>query len=149
MNFTPELIAAAKTADSPEALIAMAKEQGVTLSDSEAALYFRQLHESSGELTDDELDTVSGGACGSKGDNRETPYYSYNGKLFTPGCTVYHRTLSCRDCSGSLCNPSDIREILGIFSYQNGGHRDWAMQCARCNQFIYHGSKNPGEEGFY
>ena len=147
MNFTPEMIAAAKAADSPEALVARAAEQGITLSDSEALLYFRQLAPATGELTDDELDNVSGG-CGGGG-GKETPYYTHNGRTFTPGCEIWHRTMSCRDCSGSLCNPSDSRKLRGVFSYQHGGYKDWAVQCAYCNQFVYHGSRNPGEDGFY
>ncbi|MBQ3103353.1 MAG: hypothetical protein IJC58_03605 [Oscillospiraceae bacterium] len=151
MNFTPELIAAAKTADSPEALIAMAKEQGVTLSDSEAALYFRQLHEGSGELSDDELDCVSGGGCGDRGDSTTYYYYGPNGKIFTPGCRVEHIRKGCWGFAGSLCNSSNgnlPRKLEGIFSYQNGGYRDWTVQCIYCNQFVYHGSRSPDEEGF-
>ena len=94
MNFTPEMIAAAKTADSPAALIALAKERGILLTDSEAILYFRQLAPAGGELSDDELDAVSGGACGSKG---ESPYY-YDVFNKTGGTSVKSSNGQCPNC---------------------------------------------------
>ena len=49
----------------PEELIALAKEHGAELTAEEANTYFAQLHPASGELSDDELDNVSGGRkCG-------------------------------------------------------------------------------------
>lgn len=65
-EFTPELIEKAKQAKSAEELFTAAKENGVELSEEEARDYFEQLNKS-GELSDDELDNVSGG-CG--GDNK-------------------------------------------------------------------------------
>lgn len=57
-----ELIGKAKQAKSAEALLALAKENGVELSEQEANEYFTKLGKS-GELSDDELDNVSGGGC--------------------------------------------------------------------------------------
>ncbi|MDE5883549.1 MAG: hypothetical protein K2H29_00475 [Oscillospiraceae bacterium] len=65
-NFTPELIAKARQEKSPEALLALAEANNITLTQDEARDYFAQLHEQcnqSGELSDDELDNVSGGGC--------------------------------------------------------------------------------------
>ena len=62
MIFTPEQLAKAKAAKSAEELIALAKENGVELTEEEAAKYFAELHKE-GELADDELNNVSGG-CG-------------------------------------------------------------------------------------
>ena len=66
MNFTPEQITKAKAAKSAEELIALAKENGMELSEEEAAKYFAELNKE-GELADEELDNVSGGACYSSG----------------------------------------------------------------------------------
>jgi predicted ribosomally synthesized peptide with nif11-like leader len=60
INFTPELIAKAKAAESAEALLALAKENGVDLTEDEAKTCFEQLHANT-EISDDELEAVSGG----------------------------------------------------------------------------------------
>lgn len=53
----------ARLAASPEELLTLAKENGIELTEEEAAAYFAQLHPVSGELSDDDLDNVSGGGC--------------------------------------------------------------------------------------
>ena len=63
-NFNSEMIEKAKSAKSAEELCEMAKAAGTELSSDEAAAYFAQLNPVSGELSDDELDNVSGGGCG-------------------------------------------------------------------------------------
>ena len=63
-KFTPELLEKAKQAKTPEELAALAKENGAQLTAEEANTYFAKLHKS-GEISDDELDSVSGGGkCG-------------------------------------------------------------------------------------
>ena len=57
-----EMLEKARKAESAEALIAMAKENGIDLSEEESKAYFAQLHKT-GELADDELDNVAGGQC--------------------------------------------------------------------------------------
>ena len=61
VNFTPELVATAKSAKSAEELFALAKANGVDLTEDEARTYFEQLHTNK-ELADDELDSVVGGS---------------------------------------------------------------------------------------
>ena len=69
-NLTPEMIEKAKVAKSAEELLALAKENNVEMTADEAATYFAQLNPKSGELNDDDLDNVAGGACsGSDNDN--------------------------------------------------------------------------------
>lgn len=63
MNMTPELIEKARAARSAEELLALAKENDVEMTEESAAAYFAQLNPVSGELSDDELDNVSGGGC--------------------------------------------------------------------------------------
>ena len=59
-NVTPELIAKAKAATSAEELLELAKENGMELSEEEAKTCFEQLH-ANAEVSDDELEAVSGG----------------------------------------------------------------------------------------
>ena len=61
-----ELIAKAKEAKSAEELLAMAKESGVPITEELAKECFDRMH-TTGELADDELDSVSGGGCGGGG----------------------------------------------------------------------------------
>ena len=69
-NLTPEMIEKAKAAKSAEDLLALAKENDIEMTADEAATYFAQLNPKSGELNDDDLDNVAGGACsGSDNDN--------------------------------------------------------------------------------
>ena len=63
MEMNNELIAKAKHAKSPEELMALAKENGVELTEESAKSYFNQLNPKTGELADDELDNVAGGGC--------------------------------------------------------------------------------------
>ena len=62
-QFTAEMIELARTANSAEELRALAKEHGMEWSAEEAEAYFAKLGQS-GELSDEELDGVSGGGCG-------------------------------------------------------------------------------------
>ena len=59
-----ELIAKAKEAKSAEELLALAGENGVEMTEENAKALFERL-QSAGELADNELDSVSGGGCGS------------------------------------------------------------------------------------
>ena len=67
-SFDAELMEKAKSAKSAEELRAIAKENGVEMTADEAKTYFAQLNPKSGELGDDELDNVAGGACDTKDD---------------------------------------------------------------------------------
>ena len=60
MNISKELLEKAKTAKSAEELLAMAKAENIEMTAEEAAKYFAELHKT-GELSDEELDNVSGG----------------------------------------------------------------------------------------
>ena len=78
MNISKELIETAKTAKSAEELLELAKTENINFTAEEAAKAFAELNKS-GELSDEELNNVSGG-CGS-GDE----------PLFTVGQWVYVR----------------------------------------------------------
>ncbi|MCM1023706.1 MAG: hypothetical protein NC395_06565 [Prevotella sp.] len=62
-KFTPELIEKARQAKSAEEILALAKENGISMTDETARAHFERLH-NSGEMSDEELDNVSGGGCG-------------------------------------------------------------------------------------
>ena len=62
-KITPELIEQAKKAESVTALLALAKENGIDLTAERAEKLFSEWHTTK-ELSDDELNSVSGG-CGS------------------------------------------------------------------------------------
>ena len=71
-NLTSELIAKAKTAKSAEELLALAKANGVLLSEKEAKTYYEQFN-TTAPLSDDDLEAVSGGiGCGGDSDEEET-----------------------------------------------------------------------------
>ena len=63
-NLTSEMIEKAKAAKTAEELLELAKANGVEMTADEAATYFAQLNPTSGELSDDDLDNVAGGAGG-------------------------------------------------------------------------------------
>ena len=71
-NLTPEMIEQAKAAKSAEELLEIAKANNVEMTEDEAATYFAQLTPKSGELEDDDLDSVAGGSCSTED---EFPYY--------------------------------------------------------------------------
>ncbi len=81
-NFTPELIEKAKQAKSHEELIALAKENGIELSEDKAKEYFERLNRS-GELSDEELDNVSGGGCDVKTGGKKYTVVTKFCKCFT------------------------------------------------------------------
>ncbi len=62
-NLTPEMIEKAKTVKTAEELLALAKENGIEMTTEEADAFYAQLNPKTGELSDDELDNVSGGGC--------------------------------------------------------------------------------------
>ena len=66
MKLTPEQFEKVKTAMSVEELIALAKENGLELTEEEAKKFFAELNKE-GALADEELDNVSGGSCYSSG----------------------------------------------------------------------------------
>ena len=69
-NLTPEMITKAKTAKNAEELLALAKANGVELTEEEAKTYFEQLS-AIGAVSDDELDIVAGGSDGGCGTDEE------------------------------------------------------------------------------
>ena len=78
MNVSKELLEKAKQAKTAEELLAMAKAEKVELTEEEAAKAFAELNKT-GELSDEELDNVSGGCKG------RTPKFSVNDRVSHKG----------------------------------------------------------------
>ena len=76
MELTKELVAKAKEAKTPEELMALAKEAGVDMTEESAASFFEQLNSKTGELSDSELDNVSGGCGGGYDAGRPYPRFA-------------------------------------------------------------------------
>ena len=78
-----ELVNKARKAESVEELLALAKENGIELTNEQAKEYFAQLNPTKGELSDDELEDVAGGGCETKVDGKEYTVVTAPCKCFT------------------------------------------------------------------
>lgn len=115
-NFNAEMIEKAKAAKSAEELLALAKANGVEMTEDEAATYFAQLNPKSGELDDDDLDAVAGGACADSNDN-DNPAVGVGDKL---------QITSGKNCSSCGSN-------MGIaVKLKKGAY----IKCAQCGDAI-------------
>lgn len=123
-TLSPELIEKAKTAKTAEELLALAKENGIEMTQESAAICFAQLNPPSGDLTDDELENVSGGGCYSKGQLVVTNFHSCDHWV-------------CEDCGGTDWKWEYINEG------NNKVHRCYgsavAPGCAHCKYMKYNG----------
>ena len=98
-NLTPEMIEQAKAAKSAEELLEIAKANNVDMTADEADTYFAQLGPKSGELDDDDLDNVAGGACKSS-----APDGMKKINAFTNATTCKKR--ECVVCGGRSTKPT-------------------------------------------
>ena len=76
MELTKELVAKAKEAKTSEELMALAKEAGIDMTEESAALAFEQPNSKTSELSDSELDNVSGGCGGGYDAGRPHPQFA-------------------------------------------------------------------------
>ncbi len=107
MEMNNELLERARKVKSAEELMALAKENGMELSEESAAAYFEEMHKS-GELSDEELDNVAGGGCHSK-DGRliVSEFYSCEYGVF----------LKVFDCSCVSCKYSSYEKGLRLCNH--------------------------------
>ena len=111
MENNKELFAKAKAAETPEALLTLAKENGMEMTDESAAAYFEIMHPKAGELADEELNNVSGGGC------RECKRCGVRATRYSGGisrCGVCGKLPNCNNCYWCsiekglwLCNNKD------------------------------------------
>ena len=80
--FTQEMIEKAKLAKSAEELLALAQANGLEMNAQEAGLYFAQLNQAAGEISDEELDDVAGGACHGSTDGKTYTVVTNGKKCF-------------------------------------------------------------------
>ena len=133
-----EMLVKAKKAKTPEELLAIANENGVELDEEGAKAYFEQLHQSTGELSDDELDEVSGGGCGTPKDDR---------MVVTPKTSCYH--FSCK--VDEWPRGTDMSKISSGTLYFYCVKCYKPAYCANCRYMVYENGKNrcnhPGNRG--
>lgn len=93
-SFSDETLMKAKSVANAKELLNLAKENGTELTLEQAQLFFTRLSQPSGELADEELDNVSGGAC-------STAYTMDGVRLVSSGqtCEFYE----CKCCQGPVC----------------------------------------------
>ncbi|MGM9644953.1 MAG: hypothetical protein ACI3X1_07690 [Eubacteriales bacterium] len=102
MNFTAELIEKAKQAKTVEEIVELAKAEGIEMTKEKAEKIFFGLNKKSGELSDNELDNVSGGGlCGDDGTEHHDTYQcehcgSYNTEFYMNH--DYEVEWHCQDC---------------------------------------------------
>ena len=125
-NLTPEMIEKAKTAKTAEELLELAKANNVEMTADEAATYFAQLNPKSGELDDDDLDAVAGGACADSNDNDNPSVGVGDTVQITSGETcsscgvkigiVRQRKLrfyiGCNKCDKKICDLGDCTYVV-------------------------------------
>lgn len=87
MEMDKELFEKAKNAKTVEEMVAVAKENNVELGEESAKAYFELLHQKTGEISDEELDNVAGGAC-----------YKDGMEVVTVGLVCNY--FSCKKCGG-------------------------------------------------
>ena len=109
MTFTPEQLAKAKSAKNAEELLALAKAEGIALTEEEAAKYFADLHKE-GELSDDELDNVSGGGCGTEALPSHEDHLAFYSAVTSSG-------LCCPVCGTSMDYVNYVTSKSGYSSY--------------------------------
>ena len=80
MNISKELLEKAKTAKTAEELLELAKAENIELTAEQAKEYFATIH-ASGELSDEELDNVSGGCGRDYEPSGETPKFHVGDRL--------------------------------------------------------------------
>lgn len=122
-EFTPEMIQKAKAAKSFEELKALAKENELELTDEEAQAYYEQLHATTGEMEDDELENVAGGGCHKK-----------DGRLIITAFSTC-RKWACERCGG---NEKNFWDEHGCGPKKNGGYTyTRRFVCTCCKYMSY------------
>ena len=122
-----EMILKAKEAKSAEELLTLAKENGMEMTEESAKAYFEQLHKS-GELSDDELNNVSGGWC----------YHEGNRVVTAVGwCTEW----KCKECGSGY--KWEEQDTTGCYlpmcqtPEKHSGKVVFKSYCANCKYYKY------------
>ncbi len=116
-----EMILKAKEAKSAEELLALAKENDIEMTEESANAYFEQLHKS-GELSDSELDNVSGGGC-----------HAVDNRLIV----TTHNRCSFWVCAD--CGESNNENMFLWYEHICRKHKDYGLKvlCITCKYCTY------------
>ena len=115
MNFNAEMIEKAKAAKNAEELLEIAKAAGIEMTEDDAKTYFAQLNPKSGELSDDDLDNVAGGACGNSDNSNAVKLGDTVNIISGAACACGSKIgivskgqrsvyIECKQCSKKICN---------------------------------------------
>ena len=96
IEISPELLGQARAAKSADEIAALAREQGIDMTDAEAEAIYATLHETEGEIADEELDNVAGGGGCGQAPNEPcgcgTPYHRVGSQWYHSEADGYHYT---------------------------------------------------------
>ncbi len=86
-----KMIENAKACKTEEELLSLAKDNGIEMTEEQAKEYFAKLNPANGELSDEELDNVSGG-CGRHTEIILCPKCGYisSADMYADKCTCVH-----------------------------------------------------------
>ena len=134
MKFTDEMLEKAKTAKSAEELLAMAKAEKVELTEEEAVKAFAELNKT-GELSDEELDNVSGGCGRDYEPSGETPKFHVGDRL-----AMVHPVIG-RSVAVRVTYVSSVKSCMNgvnVFTYNTVaiGNKDSYTNVAEYDLFI-------------
>ena len=121
-----ELMKKVKEAASVDELMELAKASYIEITEETAKDIFAKFH-SEGELADDELDNVAGGACEA----------DYTGPAFVPGDVV---EVSYRNCCRNPECEGRYFEIMGSYlsaEHQYEGEYTYNGKCTNCGREKY------------
>ena len=118
MNVSKELLEKAKTAKTAEELLAMSKAEGFELPEGEAKTVFSKLNKT-GELSDEELNNVSGG-CGEE----EIPEPKYK---------IGDMVISSRGFPCHTCGIYRDFQITEVHRSPDGKHT-YSIACPECGE---------------
>ncbi|MGN1100113.1 MAG: hypothetical protein ACI4S9_07175 [Christensenellales bacterium] len=113
MNISKELLEKAKTAKTVEELLALAKAENIEMSAEQAAKAFAEFNKT-GELSDEELDNVSGGGCG----DPETP----GEPKFNVGDRVYYLVTKPAGPRAYPVQEKVFSTVTGVGKSADGGY---------------------------
>ena len=134
MNITKELLEKAKTAKSAEELLEMAKAENIELNAEEAAQALAKMNKN-GELSDEELDNVSGGCGRDYEPSGETPKFHVGDRL-----AMVHPVIG-RSIAVRVTYVSSVKSCMNgvnVFTYNTVaiGNKDSYTNVAEYDLFI-------------
>ena len=134
MNVSKELLKKAKTAKSAEELLELAKAENIELSAEQAAKAFAEMNKT-GELSDEELDNVSGGCGRDYEPSGETPKFHVGDRL-----AMVHPVIG-RSIAVRVTYVSSVKSCMNgvnVFTYNTVaiGNKDSYTNVAEYDLFI-------------